>query len=171
MQKTIANQSTYKTYLPKITISIAAQLFIISMAFIILFGSTGYDKIQHPQDFAAAMNKSKPLQPFARVLSYAIPLIELITVFMLGFPDLRKGKNKQMKITKIGLWSSFILMSLFTFYTAFILVRYAKNLPCSCGGILRGFTWKQHLIINIGFLLLAIRAIFLLRKERKLFAI
>jgi uncharacterized membrane protein YphA (DoxX/SURF4 family) len=65
----------------------------------------------------------------------------------------------------IGLYASFFFMILFTGYIVAIL-RFSSYIPCSCGGILQKMSWTQHLIFNIGFLLLAVIAILLYPPQR-----
>jgi len=61
------------------------------------------------------------------------------------------------------LYYAFVLMTVFTLYIAYMLL-FTPKLPCSCGGVLQQMTWKQHLLFNIGFTLLAAYAIWL-KKE------
>lgn len=166
MEKTLSAKASRKMYLPKISISIPTQLLIISLCFMALFVSTGLDKIWDVSYFQAAMSKSTLLAPFAKPLSYMVPIIEIIIAVLLSIPNLNKNKNQQIRINKIGLWASFILMSLFTVYTLYTLIAFNKNLPCTCGGVLKNLTWKQHLVFNFFFLSLAARAIYLMRKKK-----
>jgi putative oxidoreductase len=45
-------------------------------------------------------------------------------------------------------------MLLFTFYILYMLL-FEKHLPCSCGGVLKEMTWKQHLVFNLFFTAIA----------------
>jgi phage shock protein PspC (stress-responsive transcriptional regulator) len=42
-----------------------------------------------------------------------------------------------------------------------------ERLPCSCGGVLQQLSWKQHLIFNLFFLLLAVVGIVLESNPKK----
>jgi len=55
-------------------------------------------------------------------------------------------------------------MVMFTSYIIAI-TRYSDYVPCSCGGALESLTWNQHLLFNIGFLLLALIGIILSTKK------
>jgi hypothetical protein len=57
-------------------------------------------------------------------------------------------------VRKWGLASSLALMFLFTCYISYMIL-FARNLPCSCGGIFSAMTWPEHLIFNIFFTALA----------------
>jgi hypothetical protein len=45
-------------------------------------------------------------------------------------------------------------MAAFTGYIGFMLLSNIE-LPCSCGGVISSLSWKNHLVFNILFLLLA----------------
>jgi hypothetical protein len=45
-------------------------------------------------------------------------------------------------------------MCIFTVYIGCMLL-FAPDLPCSCGGIIRQLSWKQHLLLNLFLLVLA----------------
>jgi len=40
---------------------------------------------------------------------------------------------------------------------------FVEKLPCSCGGVIAKLSWNQHLLLNLGFVLLALGAIALLK--------
>jgi len=94
----------------------------------------------------------KKLNP---ILAFAVPISELLISVLLFIP----------KTKKIGLYSSFVIMALFTIYVGGIL-SFIKNKPCTCGGVLRSLSWPQHLILNIVLTALAMAAI-LLSKQKK----
>ncbi len=66
---------------------------------------------------------------------------------------------------KYGLWASFILLMIFTFYISGMLLS-GEHLPCSCGGIIRELSWRQHLIFNLFFITLSLTGIVLERKQK-----
>ena len=51
-------------------------------------------------------------------------------------------------------------MTIFTLYIGYM-VAFVPKLPCSCGGIIQKMSWNQHLIFNVGFILLGVYAIWL----------
>jgi hypothetical protein len=57
-------------------------------------------------------------------------------------------------------------MGLFSGYTLIILHAFSY-IPCSCGGIIKRLTWRQHLVLNLFFVGLAIAGIILQRKKTK----
>jgi len=87
----------------------------------------------------------------SRTAIWLLPAIELIAASLLISPKWRRT----------GLILSSILMLIFTFYILLVLSGYFKNIPCSCGGVLKQLGWRNHLIFNIFFLVLGIIGIHL----------
>jgi hypothetical protein len=133
----------------------------IHWLFIALFTYTGASKLLDIGTFQFAMWKSDLLENYFKVLSYTVPIAELTTSFLLLFPYLTIGKLK-IPARLIGLYASLFLMLIFTGYIGYSLV-FLKNLSCTCGGIISAMSWKQHLIFNVLFSCLALRAILLHR--------
>jgi len=63
-----------------------------------------------------------------------------------------------LRFRLLGLYASFSLMVMFTAYIIAI-TKFSDYIPCSCGGVLQNMSWNQHLIFNIGFILLAVAGI------------
>lgn len=116
----------------------------ISYFFILLFCYASISKIMDFENFQIQISESPLLSAYAEFIPFAIFILELIIAGLLCY---RKTRN-------IGLIGSFILMLVFTGYIALILST-TEKLPCSCGGILEKMSWNQHLIFNIGCVLLA----------------
>lgn len=127
---------------------------ISSLLLFILFAYTAASKFQDFNMFVLELNN----QPFPNwitsYLAWSLPSIELLIAASLIFA----------KTKKIGFWASFILMFLFTTYTALVLLHVFKKVPCSCGGVISMLSWKQHLIFNLFFLALATIGIRLTKK-------
>ena len=116
---------------------------------ILLFSYTAISKFIDMNGFAYDMHN----QPFPRWLStiliYALPPIELLIALLLLFDKTRYT----------GLWAAGILMGLFTVYTCLVLLKVFYKVPCSCGGVIKRLSWKQHLFFNLFFLILIFSAI------------
>ena len=117
---------------------------IISALLILLFIYTALTKIIDHKIFRLTLAQSPLIGSISNLLSWAIPLMELIAALFLFFPAGRK----------CGLLSSFLLMLVFTVYI-FYMVFFSSKLPCSCGGIINNMTWIHHLIFNIFFTAIA----------------
>jgi hypothetical protein len=123
---------------------------IICAFLIILFVYTGINKIMDYEKFKFEMGRSPFIQNISKVIAITLPPGELLVALLLII-------NKT-KLT--GLYISFFLMSLFTGYI-WLMLNYAYDLPCSCGGILAKMSWEDHLCFNAGFTILAAVAIIL----------
>lgn len=127
----------------------------IRLFLVILFVYAGLSKWINLQQFVADLNN----QPFpnwmTRYLVVLIPTLELFAAISLLFST----------TVKTGLYLSALLMTVFTMYTVLVLVNGFDFIPCSCGGIINHLTWKQHLLFNSFFLVLAIVGIVLSKKR------
>lgn len=120
---------------------------IISVLLILLFVYSALSKLLEFQNFQAQLGQSPLLSAYTGFISYAVLIVEFIIALVLAFPKTRF----------IGLLSSFVLMLMFTAYIIVIL-NYSSFVPCSCGGILEKLGWKEHLVFNILFTILAATA-------------
>jgi uncharacterized integral membrane protein len=123
---------------------------IIAALFVLLFIYTAIDKVSGQKNFEITISKSPLIGPYAKKISYLLPALEILVAIALSIP----------KTKLAGLWGAFILMSTFTIYIAYMIL-FTPRLPCSCGGVLKYLTWKEHLIFNILFTLAAFTGIIL----------
>jgi hypothetical protein len=107
--------------------------------------------------FEEAMFKSPVLRPYVHELAWLIPSIEIAACVLLIF---RKTKI-------VGYYLSLLLLTLFTAYIIYILNTYPHNLPCVCGGVISLMSWNQHLIFNYFFIVITVRAIYLILRLYK----
>lgn len=129
---------------------------VIACLFMVLFIYTAISKIMHIGSFDAVLSQSPLIGKYSKIISFAIPTIELLITAMLFFPRTRLK----------GFYSATILMFAFTLYIGYML-KFTPNLPCQCGGVLRQMTWTQHLYFNSTFVLLGLVAIKLIHKMNK----
>ncbi|WP_423736079.1 MauE/DoxX family redox-associated membrane protein [Chitinophaga caseinilytica] len=123
---------------------------VICSAFIILFVYTGLNKLMDHESFITQLRKSPFMQWGPGFVSYTIPLGELLLAIGLIIQRTRL----------MALFGSFLLMAMFTGYI-WIMLTYANDLPCSCGGIMASMSWHTHLIFNASFTVLSGIAIWL----------
>ncbi|MBS1511660.1 MAG: hypothetical protein JST86_12515 [Bacteroidetes bacterium] len=112
---------------------------------VLLFMYTGTSKLIGYQLFREQLSQISYLKAFSQPLSILLPILELTTGLTIIFKP----------IQKYGLYAAAILMTLFTFYVALMLLSDSTKLPCSCGGVIKTMSWKQHLYFNIFFMVLA----------------
>lgn len=130
-------------------------IYVVAVLHILLFTYAAVSKLLDFQNFQIQIGQSPLLSAFATPVSYGVPIIEIVLALTLMFANSRL----------IGLYGSFILMTMFTAYI-FIILNFSSFIPCSCGGILEDMSWTQHLIFNVAFVVLSGIAIILLSKTK-----
>ena len=113
---------------------------IITALLVFLFIYAALSKLLDFDRFKYQLSQSPFITRMSWLVVWAIPLGEIIISISLIIKRTRMA----------GLYLSFFLMLLFTGYI-FIMLKYSSYLPCSCGGVLSGMSWKQHFIFNLGF--------------------
>lgn len=123
----------------------------------ILFLHTAVSKFLNFSGFVKDMNNQPFPNEFTPFLVWFIPLTEIGIVFSFFFD----------KVRIVGLYASLILMSGFTVYTALVLAHVFAYVPCSCGGVVKYLSWKQHLVFNVFFVGISYWAIRLSKKNKQ----
>jgi uncharacterized membrane protein YphA (DoxX/SURF4 family) len=129
-------------------------LEIISFLFVLLFMYAALNKIFDYEKFAVQIGQSPLLTGFGDSLPWLVITIEIMTSICFVIPRFRL----------IGLLSAFSLMTMFSIYIIAIL-NFSDYVPCSCGGVLEKLGWTEHLIFNLGFVVLSLIGIVLHTKE------
>lgn len=127
---------------------------IISALLVFLFIYAALSKLLDFGRFKYQLSQSPFITRISTVVVWIIPIGEiLISVALL----VRRTRS-------IGLHAAFFLMLLFTGYI-FIMLKYSPYLPCSCGGVLSGMSWRQHIVFNGVFTGLSLSGIALAGKK------
>lgn len=126
----------------------------IAYFFILLFLYTALAKTMAFSVTLFDMRRNPLLSEYPLFWAVAVPVVEIIICGLLLFPQKRR----------VGLWATLALMISFTGYVS-VLLASNYDLPCTCGGIFRELSWRQHLWVNIGLVVLA--ALGLLLESRK----
>ena len=134
--------------------SLIAELVVGSL--ILLYIYTATSKVLDFGSFRHVLSRSPLIGNIAPVVAWILPATEILISLLLILPQTKR----------IGLWSSFALMLAFTGYVAYMLA-FRTHLPCSCGGVLKQMTWKQHLVFNITYSLIALLGIWLYQRPAK----
>lgn len=132
----------------------AFAIRFIAAIFIFLFTYTALSKLFDFTSFKNVLHQSPLIGKMNLIVAWALPLAELATSALLFFPRTRLA----------GLYGSLLLMILFTMYLGYMIL-FTPNLPCSCGGVLRQLTWRQHVWFNLFFTGLAAFSIWLTRQK------
>ncbi len=123
---------------------------IIAYLFVLLFVYAAVSKLLDFENFQVQLGQSPLVSSFAGAASFFVPFLELVLAMLLVFPKTRK----------LAFYISYFLMGLFTAYI-YVMINYSPFIPCSCGGILEGLGWKQHLFFNLIFVFMAAIAVLL----------
>lgn len=134
----------------------AIAVEVICLLFILLFVYAAVSKLIDLDEFQVQIAQSPLLSAYANYAAWGVPGSELIISASLLFPKYRF----------LGLYASFSLMVMFTTYIIIIL-NFTSFIPCSCGGVLEKLGWTEHLVFNLGFILLAFIGLILLHLEKK----
>ncbi|WP_289030361.1 MauE/DoxX family redox-associated membrane protein [uncultured Algoriphagus sp.] len=122
-----------------------------------LWTYTGLDKlIRFEQSRKAFHNQTFPAE-LADVLSYAVPLAELLLAILLVFQITRWW----------GYLGSILLLTVFITYVGLIWVGAFPRVPCNCAGLIDSMGWREHLILNSAFLVFAIWGLKMDYKKQK----
>lgn len=111
---------------------------------IILWVYTAGSKLLDLADFRNQLHLQHFSPSTIAVLIFLLPTLELLTAILLMLNT----------SPKVGLYSSAILLTIFTLYIILILSGYYIQTPCSCGGVLKLMSWKTHLLFNSFFLII-----------------
>ncbi len=121
-------------------------LFIVILLIVMMWLYASSSKYFDFAGFKRDMHK----QPFptwlSDILLIIIPPIEITTALMVAWQKTRRN----------GLVITEVLMSAFTLYIIAIMFKFFPRVPCSCGGIIKSFTWEEHLIFNLFFVAIGI---------------
>jgi hypothetical protein len=128
----------------------------ITSLLVFLFLYTALSKFVDHALFVEVLGKSPLLGSIKNLVSWTIPITEIILVVLLIIPKTRLR----------GLWGSLALLSLFTMYLIYMVI-FTPKLPCSCGGVISNLSWGQHIFLNITFIGLSYWAILLMNKAKQ----
>lgn len=125
-------------------------LDIVCLLYIFLLVYAAMNKGLDFENFKVQLGQSPLLSAFADWVSWTVLIVEFLIALLLIFRRTRL----------MALYAGFTLMTMFSVYI-FVILNYGSFVPCSCGGVLEKMSWKQHLIFNIVFVLLAGAALWL----------
>jgi putative oxidoreductase len=130
--------------------------FVAAVLLILLFGYAATSKIAEYKRFVSQMElvPMPIIKYWARTIGWLVPSIEFFIVMLL----VREGWRR------LGLYASFTLLLIFQIYIASMFLSGLK-LPCTCGGLISELRWKEHLVFNAFFMLIAILPIIYRRRH------
>ena len=138
---------SYKGIYPKL-------ITLFSLLLTIIFVYTAVSKLMHLETFQLRVERMPYIASYALVISWIVPFLELVIAGLLWFPRYRL----------LALYSSLVLLGVFTSYIIIVL-NYSESIPCSCGGVISALGWKDHILLNISFMVLALLGILWSKKR------
>ena len=130
-------------------------LEVIVSLLVLLFLYASISKLLDFRTFIKEMNNQPLPNSWTPFLVWFIPCCEITLSLALIFERTRLS----------GFYGSLVLMGGFSGYTIIILLHAFSYIPCSCGGIIKRLTWRQHLVLNLFFTGLSIVGIILQRRK------
>lgn len=121
---------------------------LFSLLLTILFVYTAVSKLVHLDLFQWRLERMPYISPYASLISWGVPFVELVIAGLLSF--------RRYQI--MAFYASFILLGLFTTYIIVVL-KYSDSIPCSCGGVISALGWRDHILLNILFMVFALLGI------------
>jgi hypothetical protein len=131
------------------------MLECISALLILLFLYASVSKFLDFKTFFKEMYNQPLPKSWTPFLVWFIPCSEILLSAALIFERTRL----------LGLYGSLMLMGLFTIYAILILSHVFPYVPCSCGGVIKRLTWRQHLVLNLFYVTLSIIGVIAQRKK------
>src|SRR5690606_2794845 len=129
----------------------------ICLLLITLWIYTSINKLMEYEQSQSQLAAQAMIGEYAGLLVWLLPALEILAAVLLVVRLTRKA----------GMLLSFLLMLLFTGYVGLVVAGLWENIPCSCGGVLNQLGWKEHLVFNLFFTLLAGMGIYLMKSQRK----
>jgi len=124
------------------------DLIIYGYAFLYMY--TGWDKFMNISTFIRGNSKIPHLGQYAKLIGYGIPALEIVLAILLVIPVYR--------IKRFALWTSTLLMVVFTVYLS-LMVKFAEKKLCHCGGVIESMGWKTHIAFNVIWVIAGIFAL------------
>src|SRR5699024_7532268 len=129
---------------------------IVCYLLALLFIYTGVSKLLDIGIFQSQIAQSAMLAPYASILAWLVPTVELLLAGLLLISNTRV----------LGLLGSAVLMVGLPSYVHLIW-RDRPSRHCSCGGVLDAMDWEANLYFRLGFTLLATWAWYLESGSKK----
>lgn len=131
---------------------VSACIYLICLLFVALWLYASVIKLADMRKFRNALS----LQVFPKwigfILACTLPFLELGLAGALIYQPFRL----------YGMYTSLLLMTVFTIYTGGAAFEFYRQYPCPCGGIFTRMGWKKHFKVNLVFTVLAFIAILLM---------
>jgi len=129
-------------------------IIVICYMYVVMLTYAATSKLLDFEQFKIQLGQSPIITAYADWVAWGIPLIEYMIVGLFLVP----------RFTLLAFYASFSLMIMFTTYILLIL-NFSDYIPCSCGGVLEDLGWTEHIVFNVGFIIIAAIALFYLERN------
>jgi hypothetical protein len=150
-QKQPASSTKRGSLIRRIACSIYRRLpDVILYGYAFMYMYTGWAKFMNMATFIRGNSKIPYLGAYAKLIGYGIPILEVVLAILLIVPV--------YWIKRFALWTSTLLMGVFTLYLS-LMVGFADKKLCHCGGVIESMGWKAHIVFNLIWLIAGIFAL------------
>lgn len=126
----------------------------ICLLCLVLFATSAYSKVVAHETFVKGLSRVSFIGGVAVYISWFVPVTEVMISILLILPQTQR----------LGLYAFTGLMTVFTIYIVSMLF-WAEKLPCHCNLIIEKLSWGEHVWFNLGFIILAVCALWLGRAK------
>lgn len=128
---------------------------VCSAILILLFSYNSLDKLMAGKAFWHELNNQPLPKTWTPFLHYGIPTVELLIVASLLF----------RRTDRWGFLASLIWLAIFSLYIGAVLLNFFTYIPCSCAGVIKGMSWRWHLVFNLVFMAIALTGLLAHRSD------
>ena len=128
----------------------------ISFLLVTLWIYAAVGKLLQFENFQIRLSQFPFISEYANLLAWLVPGVEIIIALLFFFPCLKDE----------AYLASAALLLVFTVYISAVL-NLSDSIPCSCNGVLPSLSWKEHILFNMGFILIALTGLILTPKPSK----
>lgn len=129
---------------------------LISFLLITLWFYAAVNQLLQLETFRIRLSQFPFINEYADLLAWFVPGVEIFIALIFFFPHLKDE----------AYFASFSLLLIFTAYIIAAL-NLSDSIPCSCNGVLPSLSWKEHILFNAVFLLIALAGLILSPEKRK----
>ena len=130
------------------------MVYGICVLCLVLFATAAYSKVAEHDTFLKGLSRVSFIGGAAVYLAWLVPVAEILISILLIVPQTQR----------LGLYAVTGLMTVFTGYILSMFL-WAEKLPCHCNLIIEKLSWGEHVWFNLGFIALAISALWLGRAK------
>lgn len=129
---------------------------LISFLLITLWIYAAVGKLLQFENFRIRLSQFPFISEYADLLAWLVPGVEIMIALLLFFPRLKDE----------ALLASTALLLVFTAYIIAV-INFSDSIPCSCNGVLASLSWKEHILFNVCFLVLALAGLLMSPQLKK----